>query len=243
MPGVGKAVGMTEPAQPPALLVTQWAVCGIVAAAARFVPVPMLDDAIRERAVQVAVIRTLRARGRDYPSGPLEPLWGDEGGPGGLGRRLRALSLRVLLFPVRKYAAIFGAVRGVPTDVMRVLLLARTVDRRLARGELTDGHPDRLAEQARTIRRAVGEAMDDMDLRLLTAALADGLSQGRGLTSAAVAYARRGFTTPDAEPGLEPTGAVAEGAQRVTEVLRKPEIARLLGDFDTRVDAASGRVG
>ena len=33
---------MTEPA-----LLTQWALCGIAAAAARFVPVPLLDDVVR----------------------------------------------------------------------------------------------------------------------------------------------------------------------------------------------------
>lgn len=228
---------MIVPAEPSRALVGQWAVCGIAAAAARFVPVPVLDDVIREQAVRIAVGRTLSAHRRDYPVGLLEPLWDGEGRGGGVRRHLRSLSKRVILFPVRKYAAIFGAVRGVPTDVMRVLLLARTVDRRLARGELADPDPDRLGEQARRIRRAVEDAMRGMDLRLLTAALSDGLSEGRGLTAAAVAYARR-FVRRDAEPSLEPGGAVGEGAQRVTEVLRRPEIASLLDQFDTRVDAA-----
>jgi hypothetical protein len=229
---------MTRPSEPPALLVTQWAACGIVAAAARFVPVPMLDDVVRERAARVAVGRTLRAHGRDYPSELLEPLWGEQGRGTGMRRRLKALSMRVLLFPVRKYAAIFGAVRGVPNDVMRVLLLARTVDRRLALGELTDPDPDRLADQARSIRHAVDEAIRDMDLRLLTAALADGLSQGRELSSAAVSAARRWLSRSDPEPSLQPDGAVDEGAQRVTEILRRPEITRLLDHFDARVNAA-----
>lgn len=221
---------MTEP-----FLLTQWAVCGIAAASARFVPVPMLDDVIRERAVQVAVVRTLRAHGRDQSSDRLEPLWGEqEEGGSGVGRRVRALSKRVLLFPVRKYVALFGAVRGVPTDVMRVILLARTVERRLERGELTDS--DRLPEEARALRRAVDQAIENMDLRLLTAGLADGLSQGRGLTTAAVAYARRRFTKPDPDTTLEPSGPVAEGADRVTEVLRRPEITQLLDRFDTQVD-------
>jgi hypothetical protein len=235
---------MIEPAQPSPLLVSQWAVCGIAAAAARFVPVPMLDDVVRERAVQVAVSRTLRAHDRDYPSGRLEALWEDqEGRAGGIRRRVRALSLRLLLFPVRKYVAIFGAVRGVPNDVMRVLLLARTVDRRLARGELADPDPGRLAEQARSIRHAVEEAIRGMDLRLLTAALADGLSQGRELTTAAVSYTRQWFSRSDTEPSLEPGGAISAGADRVTEVLGRPEIARLLEQFDSKVDATLAATG
>jgi hypothetical protein len=224
-------------------LVAQWAVCGIAAAAARFVPVPMLDDMVRERAAQVAVSRTLRAHGRDYSSERVEPLWATQDERGGIGRRFRALSLAVLLFPVRKYRALFGAVRGVPTDVMRVLLLARTVDRRLDRGELTGTDPDRLAAEARRIRRAVDTALDGMDLRMLTAALADGLSQGRGLSSAAVAYTRRWFARPGTEPDLQPDGEVADGAQRVAEVLRRPEIAQLLERFDAQVDAALAAAG
>jgi hypothetical protein len=83
----------------------------------------------------------------------------------------------------------------------------------------------------------VDEAIRDMDLRLLTAALADGLSQGRELTSAAVSSARRWLRRSDAEPNPRPDGAVGESAQRITEVLRQPEIARLLHDFDARVNA------
>lgn len=220
---------MTEP-----LLLTQWAVCGIAAAAARFVPVPMLDDVVRERAVQVAVLRTLRAHGRDYSSDLLEPLWGEKDGSGGVGRRLRQVGTRILLFPVRKYAAVFGAVRGVPTDVMRVVLLARTVERRLEKGELTD--TARVPDEARALRAAVDTAIDGMDLRMLTAALADGLSQGRGLTAAAVTFARGRFTRADPDDKLDTPAPVAEGAERVTEVLRRPEITQLLDRFDTQVD-------
>lgn len=226
---------MTEP-----FLLSQWAVCGIAAAAARFVPVPLLDDVIRQRAAQVAVVRTLRAHGRDVPAELLEPLWAEqEGQRSGRRRRLRAVARRLLLFPVRRFVAVFGAVRGVPTDVMRVVLLARTVDRRLDQGALTG--PDRLPEEAAALRRAVDEAIEGMDLRLLTAALGDGLSHSRGLSSAAIALARRRFTTADPEgdpeSGLAPDAPVAEGAQRVTEVLRRPDVAQLLDRFDAQVDA------
>jgi hypothetical protein len=220
---------MAEP-----VLVTQWAVCGIAAAAARFVPVPLLDDVIRARAVRVAVNRTLRAHGVDYPAGKLDPLWDEE--DTGFRGKLRSVGRRVLLFPVRKYAAIFGAVRGVPTDVLRVVLIARTVDRRLSKGELT--RPDET--RARQIRQAVDTAMKNGDFRLLTAALADGLSQGRGLTRAAVAYARN-FAKPDTDPDLAPGGEVGAGAERVTEALEQPEVARLLEKFDADVDAALSR--
>jgi hypothetical protein len=225
---------MTEPSP---VLVAQWAACGIAAAAARFVPVPMLDDLIRERAAQVAVSRTLRAHGRDYSSDRVEPLWEVRDPSRRLGRLFGGAALKVLLFPIRKYRALFGAVHGVPVDMMRVLLLARTVDRRLDRGELADPDPEQLAAQARTIRRAADDAMDGMDLRMLTAALSDGLSHGRGLSSAAASYARRWFTRPGTDPDLRPGGEVSAGAQRVTAVLRRPEIAQLLDRFDAQVDS------
>jgi hypothetical protein len=140
----------------------------------------------------------------------------------------------VLLFPVRKYAAVFGAVRGVPTDLMRVVLLARTVDRLLDRGALVDRGPD----EARTVRAAVDAALESLDLRLLGAALSDGLSGVRGLSAAAVGLARRRFAgadDEDAEP--EPDEPVAQGASAVTEVLDRPEVQELLERFDAAVDA------
>ncbi len=125
--------------------------------------------------------------------------------------------------------------RGVPNDVARVVLLARAVDRRLELGELSS--PDRVPEEAAALRRAVDGALDGMDLRLLTAALADGLSRSRGLTTAAVGFvrARLSDTEPDAE--VKADGALAEGAAQVTEVLRRPEISALLDSFDDAVAA------
>jgi hypothetical protein len=222
-------------------LVTSWAVCGIAAAAARFVPVPLLDDVIRERAARTAVLRTVRAHGRALQPEVLAPLWGDDephSRSSRLSRRLRTLPRRLLLFPVRKYAALFGAVRGVPTDLMRVVLLARTVDRLLARGALDGGS----ADESRTVRAAVDAALESIDLRLLAAGLSDGLSGVRGLSAAAVSLARRRFADPDdAEPRPEePDEAdepVAQGASAVTEVLDRPEIQELLERFDAAVDA------
>ena len=221
---------MTDPG-----LQTSWAVCGIAAAAARFLPVPLLDDVVRRRSAQIAVVRTLRAHGRHHPSELYEALWDEpDAARRGLLGRLRGVPARVLLFPVRKYTAVFGAVRGVPNDVARVVLLARTVDRRLQLGELSS--PERVPGEAAALRRAVDEAIDGMDLRLLTAALADGLSHSRGLTTAAVAFARRRLRRDDPDADVAADGALADGAAHVTEVLRRPEISSLLADFDAQVD-------
>ncbi len=226
---------MTEP-----VLHTQWAVCGIAAAAARFVPVPLLDDVVRRGATQVAVVRTLRAHGRDHPAALVEALW-EERDPArrGVRGRLRGVPRRLLLFPVRKYTAVFGAVRGVPNDVARVVLLARAVDRRLELGALSS--PERVPDEAAALRRAVDGAVEGIDLRLLTAALADGLSRSRGLTTAAVAFVRERLRDDEPDADLPADGALAEGAANVTEVLRRPEIAILLEEFDAEVTARLAR--
>ncbi len=83
-------------------------------------------------------------------------------------RYLRTVPRRVLLFPVRKYVALFGSVRGVPTDVMTVVLLARTVHRSLAQGRLSGTDDGRLRAEAVQIRSAFDEVLEGMDLRLFT---------------------------------------------------------------------------
>jgi hypothetical protein len=244
---------MKDAPEPSKQLVGQWAVCGIAAAASRFIPVPLLDDAVKLRATQVAVLRTLRADGRTYPSDAVEALYaGTEAGAAGqvreVFRYLRSIPRRVLFFPIRKYVALFGAVKGVPSDVMHVLLLGRTVHRSLAQGrlaapakagELSAADTKALRQEAVRIRAAYDDAIHGMDLRLLTGALADGLSQGKGLTSAAVGFARKTFgRDDDAEAALNPGGEVGAGAERVEEVLRRPEITRLLLEFDENFETA-----
>ena len=234
---------MNEREEPARRLVWEWVVCGIVAAAARFVPVPLVDDAIRGRASRIAVMRTFQSRGRDYPADAVEPLHaGVQGWGAGVRRLLLVAPAKVLLFPVRKYVAIFGAVRGVPRDVLEVVLLGRAVHRGLDAGLLTG--PDRAAlrQDAVRIRRGYDAAISRMDLRMGVAAIRDALSQGRGLSTGAVALARR-LLRSDRDPGeqLAPGKPVEQGARRVQDVLDTPELQALLADFDDRIDAALAR--
>jgi hypothetical protein len=253
----------TGPSGPDRQLVGEWSVCAIAAAASRFVPVPLLDDAVKLRATQLAVVRTLRAAGREYHSDDVEALYAgvDAGMAGTFRQGLRyvtSVPRRVVLFPVRKYVALFGAVKGVPTDVMQVLLLARTVQRCLAAGRLADlpaeaegkdgagRHKEaagQLAAEAVSVRLAFDQTLDGMDLRLLTGALSDVLSQGKGLTKAAVSFARRTLASHDESAADAPGPEVEAGAERIEEVLQRPEIGRLLVEFDARFDAALPAIG
>jgi phosphatidate phosphatase APP1 len=217
-------------------------VCALVRAATRFLPVPFLDDAVAERATRIVVSRTLRAAGRRYPATALQALYADEAAR----RRglLRRAARKILLFPVRKYSKVITAVHGVPNDVARVLLLGRATHRRLALGELSSEDPAQLAREATDLRGAYEAVVDEMDLKLLRGAISDGLGQVKDLTSGVLSFARRRFTTDadEAEAGVQgPEGAVAEGAEQVQRALERPEIVRLLAEFDRRMDARLAR--
>jgi hypothetical protein len=88
-----------------------------------------------------------------------------------------------------------------------------------------------------------------MDLRLLTGALTDALSRGRGLSGAAADYAQRLMAhlpgrdhnekaAKDLDDDLEPE--LEKGADEVEQVLKRPEITALIEEFDHRVDAYLG---
>lgn len=233
--GTAGAPDRTVP-EPSSGLVREWTACALVRAAARFVPVPYLDDAVSERATRLAVTRTLRAHGRRYPSRAVEPLYAGDGG--GFLRSLSSIPRKVLLFPVRKYTKIAGAVTGVPNDITRVLLLGRATHRRLALGELAGDDRSALQHEAAQLRTAFDVVVDEMDLQLLRGAVADGLGEVKDLTGAVVEYARGRFGSSkgDDEAVPAPEGAVAEGAEKVEQALERPEIVRLLAEFDRRMD-------
>ena len=223
-------------ADPARALVVEWSLCGIAFAAARFIPVPLVDDAVKDSSWGYAVHRTLKAHDRTYDDDAIPALTEREDDSSGMLRTIRGVPRRILLFPIRKYVAIFGAVRGVPNDVMRVVLLGRTVHRALAQGRLAnDATAPALRSEAEAIRDAYDAAVKNQDFRLLRSALGDGLSHGRGLTRAAVSYARGAFARDD-EPKLKPGGEVERGAERIEAALRRPEVVEQLEEFDHRVD-------
>lgn len=254
--GRGTPLLMTPPAdtptgppvaEPSAALVREWTACALVRAATRFLPVPVLDDAVAERATRVAVSRTLRAHGRSYAPTAVAPLYADR--RRGLFRRLASIPRRILLFPVRKFTRIAGAVTGVPTDISRVLLLGRATHRRLALGELQGPASPALTDEARRVRTAFEAVVDEMDLRLLRGAVSDALSGVKDLSGAVVDYARQRFGSDDAtadgassdpsSPAQAPE-PVAEGTEQVEQVLHRPEVVQLLAEFDRRMDDRLG---
>lgn len=232
-------------AEPRRQQVVEWAVCGIVAAGARFVPVPLLDDVIRRQATRIAVSRTLSAHGRTYPADDVSGLFERDEGRWAFVRRALAVPRKIILYPVRKYVAIMGSVTGVPTDVLSVVLLGRAVHRCLAAGMLTgeDGDLRALQAEAARVRRAFDDARSGTDWRIALSAISDslvGLTR-LGATAAALGHRLAGGHEDDIDREIEQDGeGVGTAARRLAEALRRPEVAEELRAFDARFDAALG---
>jgi hypothetical protein len=246
----------------PARLQREWALCALAAASARFVPVPLVDDVIKERALRTAVARTWSAHGRPANPEVIGLLCGDTRGFwNGVAASAARLPLKLALYPVRKVVRLVTAVRGVGRDLAEVLLLARAVDRCLRAGWFAAADPQELQHQARLVRRAHEQTVSTADLRVLEHGMRAALGQVGGLRQQAAEFARRAFgrdapdparaveagtdvgtdVGPDVDPRLEPS--VEQGARQVQAVLERPEIAGLLATLDRRFDAALGALG
>jgi hypothetical protein len=211
--------------------------CALLSAAARFVPIPFVDDIVRERVRQALVGQLLRINGRSFGTGRVQPLWRDpEGCAGGCLTLLWKLPLTILLFPIRKIVALIKAVRGFGSDVTLSLLFGRAVSRALELGLLSDGAPDaELASQSLAVRRAFDVAQARTDTVLLGAALTEALRSVSGLMAAARKAARRlARSGPDPEAPTAGDAVLEQGVGVVEAVLARPDIARALADFDAR---------
>lgn len=228
----------------------EWVLCAIAAAASRFVPVPLADDLIKTRATRTAVARTWTAHGRPDCPAAIGILAEDSTGLlTGLARWAAKLPLLIVLYPIRKTIRLVTAVRGVSTDLVDVVLLARSVDRCLRAGWFADSDRAVLERQAEIVRRAHDQVIDLADLRILTRAVASSLRQFTHLRTQAPAFARRVFGAPARSTARFDTAGpttteqetqVEQGVQEVVAAFDRPEVTTLLAELDQRFDDALG---
>lgn len=156
-----------------------------------------------------------------------------------VGARLVAVAARdrhrAAGLPLRPRSA-RGAVTGVPNDITRVLLLGRATHRRPALGELSGKDSAKTRREAAQVAAAFDAVLDEMDYSILRGAVSDGIGQVKDLTGAVVDFATDRFTRDDDETAAEPGAPVAEGADQVEGALRRPEVVRLMAEFDRRMD-------
>lgn len=214
-------------------LTHQWVVAGIVSASSRFIPIPFVDEIVRDQCRRLVVSRTLAAHDTKVSLDDLKPYYASGGGclVGCASLVVRA-PLKLILFPIRKVVALLTSVRGLPLEVMRTVLLARTLDRYLHDGKLV-GEPIQSAK----MRTAFDEAFARMDFRVIRAAMVDALSGVKGWKVSAMESAKRVAGPRNAEAeGLDASEDVEEGASKIEELFAQPETLKLFAEFDQRFD-------
>lgn len=215
-------------------LLHHWVVAGIVSAAARFVPIPFVDDVIQERCHRRIIGKTLAVHGQEHRLSDFEPfLNSSDGCLSGCLVSVAKVPIKLLLFPFRKFIAIVTSVRGVPMEITRSVLLGRTVNRQLA-----DGNTVTAADAAK-MRLAFRKAFTRMDLHVVRAVISDALQQVSSWKSSALGSARKVAKSDESTAAvMAESGHVQSGAAEVQSALQRPEILALFAEFDARFDAA-----
>lgn len=223
-------------------LLHQWTMAGIIAAGARFIPIPFVDELVQSRCRRFVINQTLAAHHSTLSAKDVASFYSTSGGcrAGCLGMVVRA-PLKVLLFPVRKVVTIFTSVRGVPLEIMRTVLMGRTLDRYLTNGKIGESTSSAVESTSRALqmRTAFEIAFAQMDWRAVRAAVKDALGAVDQWKVAAVDSAKQVFDQKDDEvEQLETRPAVQASAEQVEKVLQRSETLTLFAEFDRRFDEA-----
>ena len=217
-------------------------VCALLSSAARFVPVPLVDDWLRERVARFMVERTLAAHERTYPAARVAPLYSDGGGClEGCLVAVFWLPIKLLLYPIRKIVTYVGAAHGISRDLTQMLLLGRALDRCLSRGMLASAVAAELDAEARTIRMAYENAARGFDMRVLRAAIGSAVGSVAGLPAAAARavrtmFRRRGGDPTTVEVPAAERDVIDRGVGAIEATLERPDVAAALAAFDRTFD-------
>jgi hypothetical protein len=138
-----------------------WIAGGIASSLSRFIPLPLVDGFIDERAKRYSLDRTLDHHGRKFKASDVDELYKDSTTvPGWVASKFKQLAL----YPVRKVTKIVTASTGVPKDFARTYLLARAVDVCLKNDLLKNSSTSAArAKEAKSIRAAFDTAFEELD--------------------------------------------------------------------------------
>ena len=216
----------------------------LLAALCQFIPIPFLDDVAGDRVVRRLVGKLLERNGRDYGPEAVAPLYEgpEQGVAGKVGGFLKGLAMK----PVKKVlrtALIAITIRRALMTAARVVLLGRTIDRCLARGELADDwSADRRRERAARIDAAVRDVMASPERRGLLKLVRqsasvlrdDGPTPHVPVTAAADADAAEASLTANERRRLD------RAAVELESRLESEEQRGMLAAVDAAVDARLG---
>lgn len=211
--------------------------------AGRFVPVPLVDDLLREEVALRMVVQATEAAGQPVPRSHLSPLAAPATGclRGCLGL-VPKLLLSIVLFPIKKIANVILGVRHFTRDVTEIVLLGRLVDRALARGDVD---PKKSEEAQRVdalqLRMALDRALSNTDLDILGTTLRAAFGPIRGVMLSGVSALRVLWRGSETAP--TPTSApLTESTSRLERAFDRPEVRALIEGFDAKIDAALAEV-
>ena len=223
-------------------LVRQWVVAGAVSGSAILLPVPLVDDYVQAKCRRFVVKRTLESHGQGADLEKLEPYYGS---PSGLFSGLTGLALKaplkLALFPIRKPLRMIRSVRDLPLEIVRTVLLGRTLDRflrdrtpRVAEGE----RPALDVSLAFDLRRAFDRAFARMDFHVLKAATKDAFAVSARMFASVLDARRRTSGDEGLIEALQKDPKIEAEARKVEQEMAKPEMTRLFREFDARFDRA-----
>ena len=213
----------------------------LLAAVCQFIPIPFLDDVAGDRVVRRLVGKLLERNGRGYGAEAVAPLY--RGPEQGVASKVGGFFKGLAMKPVKKVlrtALIVFTIRRALMTAARVVLLGRTIDRCLTRGELADDWSDaRRRERAAQIDAAVRDVMASPERRGLlklvrqSASLLrdDGPTPHAPVAAAADADAAEASLTPDERRRLDRAAAELESR------LQSEEQRGMLAAVDAAVDA------
>jgi hypothetical protein len=221
-------------------------------AVARLIPLPIVDDWAGEQLLRSMVRALLRRAGRTLSSGALSPLYASGGCLDGCLGVVIGWPLKLLLFPIRKFIAIFRAIHGTARRMVEVFLLGHVVGRWLARGGFAEGTPpDGLHREAALVRVSFDQTLSEVYPASFTGSLVTAWSGMRGLLRSAALAAQqivrgtRRQSPADAESRAAATSAAAEASSErfapalgvFEALLTRPDIVEFLQQFEARFEA------
>ena len=214
----------------------------LLAGLCQFIPVPFVDDLLGDRVRRSMVEQLLERRGRTFEVSAVKPLYA---GPAKSGlSRVTGFAKSLIFKPVKKLLRtvfIFVTIRRSVLDVAGMLLLGRSLDRRLAAGAFANGTPEeQLREEAAALEAAVRGVLDSPERRGLVRLV-------RGSFRALRKEGVDGPPTPDAldaaggdpEEALSPQQKrrLSSASTRLSEELERQASEGLLASLDAAVDA------
>lgn len=208
-------------------LTFHWTAAGIVSAAARFLPIPFVDEKIQRRCRRYVVEKTLAENGSQLTIDDLQPLFDPEHS---VLASILAVPAKLVLFPIRKLAKIVTSFRGVPIEILNIYLLGRTLHRHLGSDTALE------AERVDDFEKAFSKAFQQIDLRIARAAISDVLTGISDWKSGAKETAAEVHQQHQSQPTPTQVARVEQSAREVSERLERPELTQVFERFDARFD-------